>query len=165
MFGRVLQILRQVLRLGHLSNGKEGPLALLNVLLASYYRLSRLARQLEEYAARAPYPHVAERLRRLSSEKQRSAHLLKGKIESLNGEINTDAPPESSAGKNHWERMTQGLKQQKDLEDFLTVHSMRLAEEAPQIADLLGNLVTMEAGHRRILQELAARADPQADQT
>src|SRR5436190_13555162 len=52
----------------------------LDILKDSHHDISRLAAQISSHAARAPYPGVAERLRRIAAEKQSSADLLRAKI-------------------------------------------------------------------------------------
>ncbi|HET8563605.1 MAG TPA: hypothetical protein VFM35_07025 [Candidatus Binatia bacterium] len=128
-----------------------------------YNHLTNLADQLETHAESAPYPHVSDRLRRIANEKRQSAALVKDKIESLRGWVN-EYKAVLASGKNHWERVTKDLRDQKDLEDFLLVQEARLVH-SPDVAQLLRRLAIGEQAHRKILEELAVRADPQAHQT
>ena len=56
-----------------------------DVFLLVYQRISRLAQQIETHAEIAPYPQVAEQLRRLAAEKRDINNRLKEIIENLHG--------------------------------------------------------------------------------
>jgi hypothetical protein len=133
------------------------------VLSRLYNHLTNLAHQLDKHAESAPYPHVSDQLHRLANEKRQSAALVKDKIESLRGWVKENSA-ELASGRNHWERVTKDLKDQKNLEDFLLVQEARLVH-SPDLAELLRRLAVGEQAHRKILEEMAARADPQAHQT
>jgi len=134
------------------------------ILIWLYNHLTNLADQLHKHAESAPYPHVSDQLRRIADEKRQSAVLVNNKNESLRGWIN-ESKANLASGRNHWERVTKDLQDQKTLENFLSVQGARLAQESPDIAQLLRRIAIVEQAHRKILEELAARADPQAHQT
>lgn len=53
------------------------------ILKIDYRDQLRLSEQIHAHAERAPYPHVAQRLRQIALEKRKSADVLKEKILSL----------------------------------------------------------------------------------
>ena len=134
------------------------------ILRAGYHDIRRLAEQISSHAERAPYPHVAQRLRQISFEKQNITTILKETILSQGREL---GEPQLAirSGKNHWERMVQDLEDEKALENFLLEEAIHLADEAPVIADLLRRVVAEQLPHKEILLDLVARADPQAEQS
>ena len=58
-----------------------------DVLQLIHQRISQLAQQIESHAELAPYPQVAERLRRIADEKRDIGNRLKQIIEKLHGSI------------------------------------------------------------------------------
>ena len=145
-------------------NGDRELNDVVNILIAHCQNLIRLAKQITAHAERAPYPHVAQHLRQISQEQQNSANALKEKILYLGGNPQ-EANLELRSGKNHWARILQDIKDQKELENQLSADASRLALESPEITDLLRRIVAGEVVHRETLQDLVARADPQANQT
>jgi bacterioferritin (cytochrome b1) len=145
-------------------NGDRELIDVVDILIEHYQNLIRLAKQITAHAERAPYPHVAQHLRQISLEQQNSANALKEKILYLGGNPQ-EANLELRSGKNHWARILQDIKDQKELENQLSADASRLALESPEITDLLRRIVAGEVVHRETLQDLIARADPQANQT
>lgn len=145
-------------------NGDRELIDVVDILIEHYQNLIRLAKQITAHAERAPYPHVAQHLRQISLEQQNSANALKEKILYLGGNPQ-EANLELRSGKNHWARILQDIKDQKELENQLSADASRLALESPEITDLLRRIVAEEVVHRETLQDLVARADPQANQT
>ncbi|HEX9443737.1 MAG TPA: hypothetical protein VGA73_06435 [Candidatus Binatia bacterium] len=144
-------------------NGKPAAGDPLEILKESRRDLVRLADQIARHAEKAPYPHMAAELRRMAGEKRASADLLGDKVP-LAG------PPEESpldlpSGKNHWERMAQDLNDQNALDNRLVERAARLRETAPELADRLERIAASDRRHAKLLMDLIARADPQADQT
>ncbi|MEX0803046.1 MAG: hypothetical protein WD688_06985 [Candidatus Binatia bacterium] len=132
-------------------------------LIGAYELISKLVSQIESHASRAPYPHVAQQLRRIAAEKHDSARKIKSIIENL-GEQTTPIASEPAPGKNHWERLNFDLQNQMMLDNLL----LRLesnAGEIPQLAEILRELKIGQKSHRRSLSNLLALADPQANQT
>ena len=162
MIRELWQKLSGILRHASGGNGKSKILDLAEILRTDYHDLRRLAEQLGSHAERAPYPHVAERLRQIASEKRKSTSILKEKLLSLECEVE-ESPLDLKSGKNHWERMVQDLADQKALENSFLEQAVRLADEAPEISDLLRKVVAAQLPHKEALLDLVARADPQAE--
>lgn len=135
-----------------------------DVLRLIHQRVSQLAQQIESHAELAPYPQVAERLRRIASEKRDSGNRLKQIIEKLHGAITEGSQP-STTGKNHWQRLIRDLEDQKALDDLLSRYEFIVTRQVPELADFLQELKTIHETHRRSLTQLTAVADPQASQT
>jgi hypothetical protein len=155
-----LKGIRRLLPFGRATNGGGGrpDSDTLDDLLR---RLVRLADQIEDHAERAPYPYIAERLRRIAKEKRLSVALLKDKLRlpaADGGGIEQDI----QRGKNHWERMAQDLEEQKSFDASLHNLTLAAAEHTPDIAPLLEELARSQALHRDSLTDLLVRADPQA---
>ncbi len=134
------------------------------VLADNYRELAGLANRLRQHAEKAPYPFMAERLRQMAAEKEKSIGVLFESIEHLGARV---AKFDSSvpSGRNHWERMHQDFEDQKRVEARLTADISCLAIEAPDHSQLLRQLVEVERRHNAALLDLLARADPQAEQT
>lgn len=156
--------LHATLRPASEKNGKSKLLDSIDILTAGYHDLRRLTEQIKTHAERAPYPHVAVRLRQMALEKEKTIGALREKLLSLGAHVGgPQAQPKS--GKNHWERMVQDLEDQKGLEAFFLEQATRLVDGAPEIADLLSKVVADQSPHKEILLDLVARADPQAEQS
>ena len=162
MIRELWQKLSGIFRHASGENGKSKILDPAEILRTDYHDLRRLAEQLGSHAERAPYPHVAERLRQIASEKRKSTSILKEKLLSLESEVE-ESPLDLKSGKNHWERMVQDLADQKALENSFLEQAVRLADEAPEISDLLRKVVAAQLPHKEALLDLVARADPQAE--
>jgi len=145
-------------------NGDRELIGVVDILIEHCQNLIRLAKQITAHAERAPYPHVAQLLRQISLEQQNSANALKEKILYLGGNPQ-EANLELRSGKNHWARILQDIKDQKELENQLSADASRLALKSPEITDLLRRIIAEGMVHRETLQDLVARADPQANQT
>ena len=164
MFLELLKKLRAILKPPSAGNGKPKLLDPVEILRVNCHDLLRLAEQIHAHAQTAPYPHVAQSLRQIALEKRKSANILRETIFNLGGRL--DEPQLNlKSGKNHWERISQDIEDQRALESRFLQQSVRLAEEAPEISDLLKRIVAAEALHKEILMDLVMRADPQADQT
>jgi bacterioferritin (cytochrome b1) len=135
-----------------------------DALLNSYRDLSNLARQISAHANKAPYPHVAAGLRRIAEEKQSSADLLREKILGF-GSRPDEISREIKSGKNHWERLVEDLNDQTAVENRLLQRAALLNEISPETAELLRQIADSHRNHRKVLLDLIARADPQAEQT
>ena len=146
------------------TNGESKSLDLLGTLMHDYYLMRRLARQIEAHAASAPYPYITKRLKQIALEKDHEAGILKEQIVRLGGQPE-EVEPDLRSGKNHWARMVQDSEDEKELEDRLLDDALRFGTDAPEIGDLLRRLVYSKAVHRDDLQDLVAKADPQASQS
>ena len=136
----------------------------LNVLKHSYRGLCALAMQLDDHAEKAPYPQVAARLRQMAAEKRAHAGRVRQTVLKL-GMTLEETPGEVRSARNHWERVVQDLQDQKNLETKLFDQATLLAEETPELAELLRDIAASQHPHTDTLLDLIARADPQADQT
>ena len=161
-----MEILNRLQKFLSRQNGNDDRelIDVVDILIEHYQNLICLAKQIIAHAERAPYPHVAQHLRQISLEQQNSANTLKEKILYLGGNPK-ETNLELRSGKNHWARILQDIKDQKELENQLSADASRLALKSPEITDLLRRVVAGEVVHRETLQDLVARADPQANQT
>ena len=137
--------------------------SLLVGLVLAYERISRLARQIEAHAAGAPYPHIRQALHGIATQKFDNVKELRILIEKL-GEKPQVPAGEPKTGINHWDRLNLDLQDQIALDDFLFTLELK-AGETPKIAKVLGELRSSQRTHRRLLSDLIAIADPQANQT
>jgi rubrerythrin len=160
----VFGLVKKVQRMLAAQNGKSKPRDPLDILAETYQDLSTLAAQISDHAERAPYPHMAKRLRQMAAEKRASANLLRAKLDA-DGKTLEETPREIKSGQNHWERMAQDLNDQRSLETKLLERAALLNEKAPELAELLRQIAAAHRPHMAALQDLIARADPQADQT
>ena len=164
MARKFLSTLRNVL-LGEIGNDVDLDItSSIDVLVSVHQRVSKLAAQIRSHADNAPYPQIADELRRMAAEKQEDADELKKRME-IHGARTRQQTNLSVSGKNHWERMTGDLRDQKSLDDFLQQQEARLAAEEPEIAHLMAQLQARQVQHRKTLTTLVAVADPQATQT
>jgi rubrerythrin len=145
-------------------NGESARSDPIDIVKRSYYRLCVLAKQLDDHAEKAPYPQVAARLRQMAVEKRASADRLRERIVRLGAALE-ETSGEIRSAKNHWERVVQDLQDQKSLEAKLFDETALLAEERPELAELLRDVAASQRPHTETLLDLVARADPQADQT
>jgi hypothetical protein len=157
----VFKVLESLLRL-HTRKEKPTQTNTLEILKASYEDLSRLAQQINNHAEKAPYPHIAKQLRMIVEEKYLSAGLLKKEI-LKSGSQAEESKSDVKSGNNNWERITRDLEDQRKLESQLLRYAAILAEEAPEISELLKRIVAEQAPHRTSLLDIVARADPQAN--
>ena len=137
--------------------------SLMNTLDKNRHNLMRLAEQIQAHAEQAPYPHVARCLEHLVLEKRNSVKLLSKEILNLQGDPSIHQL-DLQSGKNHWERINRDIEDQKVLVGNLLESSAHWAEKAPQIAELLKRITTVENSHKETLIQLLMRADPQAEQ-
>ena len=83
----LLKKLGELLLPERLSDNRMRDLEPLDALLLVYQQNSRLAEQIESHAELAPYPQVAQRLRRIADEKRDVGNRLRKSIEDLHGSI------------------------------------------------------------------------------
>ena len=145
-------------------NGDREPLDVIGTLIDDYHRLRRLARQIEAHAESAPYPYITERLKQIALEKDKEAGALNERIIKLGGQPK-EVELDLHSGKNHWARMVKDIEDEKELENRFLEDALRLGSEAPEISDLLHQLIAGKAFHREALQDLVVKADPQAFQS
>ncbi len=143
------------------ANGEPESFDITGILIKDYSLLVRLARQIHAHADGAPYPYIAKRLKEIAAEKESEAQTLKERILQMGGQPGLGGQ-EIRSGKNHWARMVLDAEDEKDLEDRFLDDALRIGSEAPELSDLLRKLVFSKAFHRDELQDLIAKADPQA---
>jgi DNA repair ATPase RecN len=160
----VFGLVKKVQRMLAAQDGKSKLRNPMDILAETYQDLSTLAEQISSHAERAPYPHMAERLRQMAAEKRASANLLRAKLDAY-GKTLEETPREIKSGQNHWERMAQDLNDQRSLETKLFDRAALLNEKTPELAELLRQIAAAQRPHVAALLDLIARADPQADQT
>jgi uncharacterized protein HemY len=146
------------------ANGRRAANDPIDTLKESYRDLTRLAAQIADHADRAPYPAVAQTLRRVAEEKSSAANTLRDRINAMGGSP-YEIPFEMESGGNHWERMGRDLRAHSVLETRFLERAARLNEKSPDAAELLRQAVQLQNHHVRILMDFIARADPQAQQT
>ena len=135
-----------------------------DVFLLVYQQISRLVQQIETHAELAPYPQVAEQLRRLAAEKRDINNRLKEIIENLHGSIREQSQP-LAIGKNHWQRLIRDLEDQEALDDLLSRYEFTLIRQTSGVGEFLHDLKGIHDRHRKSLVQLIAVADPQANQS
>jgi hypothetical protein len=160
----LLKKLGELLLPERLSDNRTRDLEPLEALLLVYQQNSRLAEQIESHAELAPYPQVAQRLRRIADEKRDVGNRLRKIIEDLHGSIREAAQPPAT-GKNHWQRLSRDLEDQRALDDLLARHEFTLVPQIPRGSELLDEIKHIHERHRQSLIRLIAVADPQASQT
>ena len=132
-------------------------------LALAHELLLHSANQIKVHAASAPYPHIAQTLCGIATQKYDSAKKLKTIIESF-GEKPKFPGGDPRPGRNHWERLTLDLQDQIALDDFLFTLELQ-AGETPEVSRIVQDLRISQKSHRLILSDLIAIADPQATQT
>ncbi len=145
-------------------NGDRELLDVVGTLIDDYHHLRRLARQIEAHGESAPYPYITERLKQIALEKDKEAGVLSERIITLGGQPK-EVELDLHSGKNHWARMVKDIEDEKELENRFLDDALRLGSEAPEISDLLRQLVAGKAFHREALLDLVVKADPQAFQS
>jgi hypothetical protein len=164
MFDHLLKKLGELLLPERISEDGVRSMTPVDVLLFVYQMNSRLAQQIESHAELAPYPQVAERLRRIAAEKMDINKRLKEIIENLHGPVREEWQPPATA-KNHWQRMIRDLQDEEALDDLLSRYEFSLIRQVPGVANCLQELRTMHDRHRESLVQLITVADPQANQS
>jgi hypothetical protein len=136
----------------------------LDILRLIYQENARLAEQIESHAELAPYPQVAQRLRRIADEKRDVGERLRKIVEDLHGSISV-AGKRPATGKNHWQRLIRDLEDQRAFDDLLGRYESENIPQIPGGNKLLDEIKRMQDQHRQSLIRLIAVADPQASQT
>jgi hypothetical protein len=137
----------------------------LEALRLIYQENSRLAEQIESHAELAPYPQVAQRLRRIADEKRDIGERLRKIAEDLHGSIRA-AAQRPATGKNHWQRLIRDLEDQRALNDLLDQYEFTLIPaQIPGGSEFLDEMKRIQDRHGQSLIRLIAVADPQANQT
>jgi hypothetical protein len=141
---------------------------ILDGLLADYIAEAKLAKQLRDHAALAPYPQAAERLNVLAAAEEAQAERLRREIigrggnDRLAGAAKALADGSAKSARNHWARMVLDLDEDRAAGKRYLEQAIRWEDHDAALGDLLHELQREEQRHRHALQDLAARADPQA---
>jgi hypothetical protein len=160
----LLKKLGQLLLPERMSDKRTRDVEPLEALLLVHQQNMRLAEQIESHAELAPYPQVAERLRRIAEEKRDIGNRLRKIMEDLHGSIREAAQPPAT-GKNHWQRLIRDLEDQRDLDDLIARYEFTLVPQIAGGSELLDEIKQIHERHRQSLVRLVALADPQANQT
>jgi hypothetical protein len=160
----LLQKLGKLLVPERMSDNRTRDVEPLEALLLVYQENARLAEQIESHAELAPYPQVAERLRRIADEKRDIGNRLRKVIEDLQGSIRV-AVQRPATNKNHWQRLIRDLEDQRKLDDLVARYEFTLIPQLPGGSEFLDEIKRIHDRHRQSLVRLVAIADPQANQT
>ena len=160
----LLKRLGQLLVPDRTSDNRTRDMKAPEALLLIYQKNASLAGQIESHAELAPYPQVADRLRRIADEKHDFGNRLKKIIEDLHGSIR-EAPQSLAIGKNHWQRLIRDLEDQRKLDDIVARYEFTLIPQISGGSEFFDELKRTHDRHRQSLIGLIAVADPQASQT
>jgi len=122
----------------------------------------RLARQLESYAAVAPYPHIGERLQEILQDEDRNARVVSERLTALGRHLREEEVGEIRGGRNSWERLVFLLEDHRSLLRRLSALWVRWDDEYPEDAALVRGLRDSAVEHRELIVDLVARSDPHA---
>src|SRR5690242_6814977 len=154
-FGRILDSLRE-----YLNPDKQKDL--LETLSQEYIEKSENVLKLTDYAATMVYPQFRDKLLRIANEERDYVHRLAKHITALGGEFaQTNFSPRP--GKNAWERLLTALeKKQRHASDRIA-RLVQLERIDPKFGEELRRMRQEEEIHRREIQAMMMRSDPQAD--
>lgn len=161
---RLLKKLGQLLVPERTSDDRTRDMKAPETLLLVYQKNAQLAEQIESHAELAPYPQVAEQLRRIADEKRDLGNRLRKIIEDLHGSTR-EAPQSPAIGKNHWQRLIRDLEEQRKLDDIVARYEFTLIPQISGGSEFFDELKRAHDRHRQSLIRLIALADPQASQT
>lgn len=131
-------------------------------LEAAHDEILRLARQIEYHAELAPYPFMAERLKRISGEEERSARLLGDRLMALGRQPLAASSGAIRTGRNSWERLIQDTDDYRALLRRLSQLWVRWDDESAEDAAVIRSVLDASARNRDALNDLVARSDPHA---
>lgn len=122
----------------------------------------RLARQIESHVDVAPYPQVADRLRRLVEEGEGNARRIADRLVTLGRHLRDEDAGPIRGGRNSWERLVVDLEDYRGLLRRLSGLWTRWDDEHPEDAALVHALRDSAVSHREEVVDLLARSDPHA---
>jgi hypothetical protein len=131
-------------------------------LEALYAEYRRLERQLGEHAERAPYPHVAQRLKALLATEGENAASVAARLAELGRYAETNLSAVLRDGASSWERLLGTLEDYRSLIRQLGQLKARWDDERPEDAVLISGLRDQATRNRSEISDLIARADPHA---
>jgi rubrerythrin len=134
---------------------------LLEILSEEYIEKSENVVKLTEYAAQMTYPQFRDNLLRIANEEQGYIGWLAEHITASGGDI-----PQVSfsprPGKNDWERLLTALEKKKRHVSDRIDRLVQLQRIEPKIGEELRRMRQEEEIHRREIQAMMMRSDPQA---
>ena len=122
----------------------------------------RLARQIEFHADLAPYPFMAERLKKISGDEERSARLIGDRLMALGRQPSIAPSGAIRTGRNSWERLIQDSDDYRALLRRLSPLWVRWDDESTEDAAVVRSVLDAATRHRDELNDLVARSDPHA---
>lgn len=131
-------------------------------LEVAHDEIVRLARQIESHAEVAPYPQVAERLKRISGDEERNARHLADRLMKLGRQPSTAVRGALRTGSNSWERMVRDSEDYRGLLRQLSQLWVRWDDESADDAAVIRVVLDAATRNRDALNDLVARADPHA---
>ncbi len=131
----------------------------LETLYAEYRRLER---QLDEHAERAPYPHVAGRLKALLATEEVNAASVAARLAELGRYAETNGAVVLRDGASNWERLLGTLEDYRSLVRHLGQLKARWHDDRPEDAMLVSGLRDQASRNRSEISDMIARADPHA---
>jgi chromosome segregation ATPase len=141
--------------------GPDGERRLLEILSEEYVEKSENVMKLRDYAARMTYPQFRDNLLRIADEEQGYVDWLAEHITAAGGNIpRISFSPKP--GKNDWERLLIALEKKKRQVSDRIDRLVQLQRVHPEIGEELRRMRQEEEIHRREIQAMAMRSDPQA---
>jgi rubrerythrin len=141
-----------------LQGGQRGRHGILSDLIAAYEDELRAAAQLRAHAERVPYPQAAAALRQLADAEDRHAQALSEQIRVLGGSLRSVVPT-IYEGLSHWERMAEDFRMADNKRRRYLQQAVHWEVEYPREAELLTRIAAEESANRRLLEDLASKAD------
>ncbi|MBM4246133.1 MAG: hypothetical protein FJ148_20435 [Deltaproteobacteria bacterium] len=123
----------------------------------------RIARQLEAHVEEAPYPHVADRLRKIVDQEEQNARRIADRLVGLGRHLRDEDAGPIRGGHNAWERLVVTLEDYRGLLRRLSGLWTRWDDEHPEDAALVHELRDSAVAHREEIVDLMARSDPHAE--
>jgi hypothetical protein len=136
--------------------------AVADELEALYAEYRRLERQLDEHAEKAPYPHVATRLKVLLVNEGENAASVSARLAALGRYAESDVSARLRDGSNSWERLIGTLDDYRALIRTLGQLFVRWDDESPEDALLVRGLRKRAQFGRMEISDMISRADPHA---
>ena len=141
-----------------LRSDQRGSGDILSDLIAAHRDELRAAAQLRAHAERVPYPQAAVTLRQIAAAEDRHAQALSEQIRVLGGSPQ-GVVPTIYEGLNHWERMAEDFRTANNKRRRYLEQAVHWDIEYPREAELLSRIAAEESANRRLLEDLASKAD------
>lgn len=131
-------------------------------LEAAHDEILRLARQIEYHSELAPYPFMAERLKRISDDEERNARRIGERLMALGRQPLASSAGAIRTGRNSWERLIQDSDDYRALLRRLSQLWVRWDDESSEDAAVVRSVLDASTRNRDDLNDLVARSDPHA---